>query len=146
MIKNRDSKGRTLGVQQHQPTTQARPTLTWIRSALKFSAAGTPSYLLIPVPGIPGSQPLAPPQGEGSRHPHTLSSCHSRQSKALPWFGKGRTTSSELLWGPSRDASEAASQHQQLQGDHSHTQLSDRSHLSDPKAELTFPHHQHRET
>ena len=99
----------------------------------KFSAAGTPSYLLIPVPGIPGSQPLAPPQGEVSRHPNGPSSCHSRQqaeqTTALPREREGPPAQSCL--------GDQAGKHQLLQSDHSHTQLSDRSHLSDPEAELS---------
>lgn len=79
MIRSRDSKGRTPRVQQRQPTTAGVPHTHLDAISAKFSAAGTPSYLLIPVPGIPGSQPPAPPQGAVSRRPHALSSCHSRQ-------------------------------------------------------------------
>lgn len=78
VIRNRDSKGRTLRVQQRQPTTQARPTLTWMRSAQVLSSrdAVLSAY---PSPWDPRKPTSGSAPGDGSRRPHTLSSCHSRQ-------------------------------------------------------------------
>ena len=92
VIRNLDSKGRTRGVQQRQPTTQARPTLTWIRSAPSSQRQGRPPICLSLSLGSQEANLQLRPRGKFPAAP-TLPVAvipRSRQSKALPCLGKGK--------------------------------------------------------